>query len=259
MSSSKMSRLERAKALYIEGIAEGNPVEAVNTHTGARYTQHSTGVKDGKAGFIEFFEPFIERNPVRDIQIVRGWEDGQYVFLQAYQNINNGEARWVTTDFFDTDEDGKIIEHWDVIAAFTGPNPSGRTQVDGATEISDLDLTEHNKAIVRTMLESCLFTGARADRIDEFIAEEYLQHNPDVGDGLDHFKTLAQAENRPLNYDEIVLCVGQGNFVATLCKANWDGAPLAQVDIFRLDEGKIVEHWDNSEPVPENDVNSGKF
>ena len=53
--------------------------------------------------------------------------------------------------------------------------------------------------------------------------------------------------------------VGQGNFVATLCRANWDGAPLAQVGIFRLEDGMIVEHWGNFEPVPENDVNGGKF
>ena len=86
-----------------------------------------------------------------------------------------------------------------------------------------------------------------------------LQHNPEVADGRDHFAKLARAENRPLNYDEIVLCVGSGNFVATLAKANWEGAPLAQVDIFRLEDGRIVEHWDNSEPVPEHDVNSGKF
>ncbi len=120
-----MTRLENAKALYREGIAEGNPVEAINAYTGDRYTQHSTGVKDGRDGFIEFFTEFIKRNPSRDIQIVRGWEDGQYVFLQAYQNINNGEAEWVTTDFFDTDDNGKIIEHWDVISAFTHPTRRG--------------------------------------------------------------------------------------------------------------------------------------
>lgn len=69
--------------------------------------------------------------------------------------------------------------------------------------------------------------------------------------------------NRPLNYEEIVLMVGQGNFVATLSKANWNDGETnqdyAQVDIFRIENGKVVEHWDNVEPVPENDVNSGKF
>jgi len=60
-------------------------------------------------------------------------------------------------------------------------------------------------------------------------------------------------------YDEIVLLVGSGNFVATLCKARSDDQPMAQVDVFRLADGKVVEHWDNVEPVPEHDVNSGKF
>lgn len=63
-------------------------------------------------------------------------------------------------------------------------------------------------------------------------------------------RRLAQGEDRQLTYDKIVLIVGRGNFVATLCNANWEGNPLAQVDIVRLEGGKIVEHWDNVEPVP---------
>ncbi len=104
-------KLQNARHLYLEGIRDGHYREAVEAYTGDRYTQHSTGVKDDKEGFIEFFSEFVERSPRRDIQIVRGWVDRQYVFLQAYQNINDGEAEWVTTDFFDTDEHDKIIEH----------------------------------------------------------------------------------------------------------------------------------------------------
>ena len=76
-------RLENCKALYLEGIRDGHYVEAINKYTGAFYKQHSTGVKDGKEGFIEFFGDFVERCPVRDIQIIRGWDDGEHVFLQA--------------------------------------------------------------------------------------------------------------------------------------------------------------------------------
>jgi len=252
-------QLARAKGLYLEGIAQGRPREAVEAYTGDRYTQHSTGVKDGREGFIEFFTDFAERNPKRDIEVVRGWEDGRYVFLHVYQSLNDGESEYVTTDFFDTDDNGKIIEHWDVIGQFRGPNPSGRTQIDGVTEITDLDRTEDNKALVEAMLKDCLFPGARPERIEDYFAEPYLQHNPDVGDGLATVRRLSQAENRQLTYEEIVLTVGRGNFVATLCKANWEGDPLAQVDVVRLEDGKIVEHWDLTEPVPEDGVNSGKF
>jgi predicted SnoaL-like aldol condensation-catalyzing enzyme len=71
-------RLDNAKGLYLEGIRDGRAREAISKYTGARYTQHSTGVKDGVEGFVEFFESFIARNPERDIQILRALEDGQY-------------------------------------------------------------------------------------------------------------------------------------------------------------------------------------
>ena len=257
-------KLENAKRLYLEGIRDGNAREAVAKYTGDRYTQHSTGVKDGVEGFVEFFEEFIQRNPKRDIQIVRGLVDGPHVFIHAYQNINEGEAEWVTTDFFDTDEEDKIIEHWDVISAFQAKNPSGRSTIDGPTEVTDLDKTEENKALVRNLIRDALMRGGNPENLGRYISEEkYLQHNKDVGDGLDHFQKLASQPDRPLNYEELVLLVGQGNFVATLCRANWNDGSLnqdyAQVDLFRIENGKVVEHWDNVEPVPENDVNSGKF
>ncbi len=71
-----MSRkIDNATGLYLEGIRDGKPREAVTKYTGDHYTQHSTGAGDGCDGFIEFFEPFVERNPVRDIQVIRALED----------------------------------------------------------------------------------------------------------------------------------------------------------------------------------------
>ena len=202
-------KLQHAKSLYLEGIRDGNAREAVTKYTGARYTQHSTGVRDGIDGFVEFFEPFLKRNPVRDIRIIRSLVDGQYVFLHVFQNINNGEAKWVTTDFFDTDEHDKIIEHWDVISAYYDTNPSGHTAIDGPTEIKDLDKTEENKALIRNLIQDALMEGGNPQNLDRYISTEtYIQHNKDVPDGLEHFQKLALAPNRPLNYKEIVLLVG---------------------------------------------------
>lgn len=252
---------DNAINLYMEGIRDGNAREAVTKYTGDRYTQHSTGVRDGIEGFVEFFEPFLARNPKRDIQIVRSFEEGQYVFVHAYQSLNDGEMEWVTTDFFDTDENDKIIEHWDVIGSYSPKNPSGHSSVDGATDITDLDKTQANKQVVHNLIRDVMMRENPAN-IDKYISSKtYIQHNPEVPDGLEHFKALALVDNPSLLYQEIVLMVGEGNFVATLSKATWEGQPYAQVDIFRLEDELIVEHWDNAEPVPPQDewVNSGKF
>ena len=254
-------KIENAMNLYLEGIGDGQARAAVTKYTGARYTQHSTGVKDGIEGFVEFFEPFIARNPKRDIQIIRALEDGQYVFLHAYQSLNEGEAEWETTDFFDTDENDKIIEHWDVIARYVPKTPSGHTSIDGPTAILDLDKTALNKQIVRDLIRDVLIGGQPGNIDAYFSGETYIQHNTAVPDGLEHFKPLSLAPSRPLIYNDLVLLVGQGNFVAALCKASWVGQPLAQVDLFRLQAGLVVEHWDNAEAVPPEEewVNSGKF
>lgn len=87
------------------------------------------------------------------------FEDGSFVFVHAYQSLNGGEARWVTTDLFDTDDDDKLIEHWDVISAYVDETASGRTQVDGPSEVTDLDRTEANKDLVRRFIEEVIVGG----------------------------------------------------------------------------------------------------
>jgi predicted SnoaL-like aldol condensation-catalyzing enzyme len=85
-------KIDNAVALYMEGIRDGNAREAVTKYTGARCTQHSTGVRDGVEGFVEFFEPLLANNPERDIRIVRAIEDGDFVWMQASQSLNGGAA-----------------------------------------------------------------------------------------------------------------------------------------------------------------------
>ena len=260
-----MSRkLDNAVSLYLEGIRDGNYIEAVNKYTGKFYKQHSTGVKDGKEGFIEFFSGFVANNPSRDIQIIRKLEDENHVFVQAYQDINNGKAQWVTMDFFDYDEDDKIIEHWDVIAKYNHKTATGRTSIDGFTKLEDIDKTQENKELVKNLLQDVFMADGDPSKIGQYISkEQYLQHSDEVEDGLEAFQTYSRMTNSSLVYDEIVLLVGQGNFVASLSRSTWiiDGSTqaYAMVDLFRIENGLIVEHWDNAEPVPEENVNSGKF
>ncbi len=253
-------KLENAKNLYIQGIKEGK-MDVVDTYTGGRYTQHSTGVADGAQGFKDFFKGFLERNKDRDIRIVRAIEDGSYVFVHVYQDINNGAAKWVTTDMFNTDENDKLVEHWDVIATYKEANEtaSGNDMVLGDFEIKDLEKTEENKALVRSFIVD-VFQNKNHAALENYISrEKYIQHNPNVPNG---FEAVVQfLATQDFNYDFVFHVMGQGDHVVSLSKGTYNRQELCIFDIFRIENGKIVEHWDNMEPIPPRDewANTGKF
>ncbi|WP_422039340.1 nuclear transport factor 2 family protein [Roseibium sp.] len=262
-SQTGTNKLHHARGLYLEGIRDGRIWEALNAHTGDRYTQHSTGVGDGQQGFADFFGPFLERNPERQIEVVRAIEDGPYVFLHVFQSLNGGECRWVTGDLFDTDENDRVIEHWDVIQAFEPATKSGRSMTDGATEIEDLDKTDANKALVREFCETCLVGGA-FERAPEFISGTYQQHNPHADDGLAGFAAYAGEladRGEAMRYWKVHKLIGQGNFVVTLSHVQMGRSHYCVFDIFRLKDGRIDEHWDVTEKIlpPEEWNNQGKF
>ncbi len=258
------TRLDNAINLYLEAIRDGNYVEAINKYAGDRYTQHSTPVKDGKEGFIEFFGDFVQRNPDREIEIVRGFEDGQYVFLHAVQYLNGGELRYVTADIFDTDDKGRFIEHWDMITEWSSDTVSGHTQVDGPTELTDLDKTDQNKALVDRFLTVVLMNG-RWDTISDYVStESFVQHNPLIDDGIDGLTAYVESvaeQGDSVVYEKVHKIVGHGNFVAAMSRLNLAGIDTAAIDLFRVADGRIVEHWDVMEEIMPQDqwVNSGKF
>jgi len=242
-------RVDNAIALYMEAINDGNYVAAINKYTGERYIQHSTPVKDGRDGFIEFFADFVERNPERNIEILRSFEDGQYVFLHALQTLNGGEFRYITADIFDTDEQGRMIEHWDIIEELTDASDSSPSRIDGPTAPDDRDRTAENKALVTSFLNEVLVAGNVDVLADHVSVDEFVQHNPQI--------TGVAAGV----YTEVHRVIGCGSFVAALSKVNAGGTELAVVDLFRVNAGRIAEHWDVKEEIlPEADwVNSGKF
>ncbi len=235
---------------YLRALRDGEPQDAVADYVGDRYVQHSSDIVSGPEGFIEFVHQFVERNPVRYIRAVRTIEDGRYVFLQAFQSLNHGQNRWVTTDFFDTDANDRIIEQWHLVAPYADDTHSGRNSIDGPAGIIELDRTDENKALVREMMTQILIPGGDPRRVDEFLSDVCIEHDPEVANGPSSLRELMITEQMPETYDEITLLVGQGNFVATLCKARRGSTPVAKVDLFRLEIGRVVEHWGNAEVVP---------
>jgi len=251
--------LNNVRAIYLEGIAGGNAREAVHKYTGHRYTQHSTGVGDGAEGFLTFFEPFVARNPKREIEILRIFEDGPWVFCSAYQSLNDGAAQWVTMDMFYTDPNGLILEHWDTIAPYVAETASGQDMVAGARDIDPKADATANKALVLEYTKQVLQERS-FEKTSQFVADDLIQHAPDIGAGRAGLESWLSSDAAG-DYEMLFQLIGQGDFVMTYGKRCAAGKDIAVFDLYRVADGKIAEHWMNPEDISPRDAwgNSGKF
>jgi predicted SnoaL-like aldol condensation-catalyzing enzyme len=194
-------------------------------------------------------------------EVVRSFQDGDYTFSH---NIYDFFGPKVGFDIFRF-EDGKIVEHWDNLAELTPANPSGHTQTDGTTEIKDLDKTKANKAIVDEFLNTVLVNGEFDKMANYFDGDNYIQHNSMIGDGLSGLgKALEDIAKNGLTmvYDKVHKVLGEGNFVLAVSEGKFAGAQNSFYDLFRIENGKIAEHWDIIETIlPEADRKNtnGKF
>ncbi len=102
----------------------GRPKEAVDKYVGEDYIQHNPAVKNGKQGFIDYFERMQKEYPNKDIEFLRAVAQGNFVAVHTHQTWP-GNEEYVTMDFFRFDDNGKIIEHWDSIQKIPEENASG--------------------------------------------------------------------------------------------------------------------------------------
>ena len=103
------------------------------------------------------------------------------------------------------------------------------------------------------------YEGNPKEAVEKYVGNDYIQHNPDVSDGTKGF--IEYFERMQKEYPEksivFVRCIAEGNLVALHTHQTWPGnEEYITMDFFRFDEeGKICEHWDSIQKIPETSAN----
>lgn len=221
------------------------PISYINPN---KYIQHNLAIGDGLAGFGAVMQNAPEGGFKADVK--RSFQDGDYVITHTKYDFFGPKAGFDVFRF----ENGLIVEHWDNMTEVTPPNPSGRTQFDGATQVTDLDKTDANKEVVRKLMNEVFLNGNNENLTTYINPEKYLQHNSAVADGLDGLGAALKyfAENGlVMEYHKIHKILGQGNFVLVMSEGKFGkGDHVAYFDLFRLENNQVVEHWDVIQTIP---------
>jgi len=216
----------------LKGIETGDPsvVAVVNEE---KYIQHNPQTHEGSEGLAALFKRLSKTSP--RVNIVRVFEDD------------------------------RAVEHWDNIQKRHGPNNSGHSMVDGTTEVIDHEMTERNRKTIQNFIEEVLING-HLDKMAKYIHQgRFIEHNPRL-DSLDQlFAILSHStinDTDSIHYKKCHRLLAEGNFVLSVCEGTFNQTPFSFFDLFRLDKGKIVEHWDTTEAIPPKEKwknNNGKF
>jgi len=209
--------------------------------------QHDPEVATGLA-------PVLERSPAMkaagiEHQIHRIFEDGDLVATHSTVAVHqaDGRSETVALEVWRI-ENGKVAEWWANRQPVVEATASGRSQVDGATDVTDRDLTAKNKEFMARFVNDVILKQAPQNLTMYISSEQYDQHNPLIKDGIEGI--VEALELYDTSNVTIHKTLGEGNFMMLMSEGELQGVNHAYFDLFRIEGGLIVEHWDVVAPLP---------
>jgi predicted SnoaL-like aldol condensation-catalyzing enzyme/truncated hemoglobin YjbI len=257
-SKQRKMKTNKEKAIAINKAVQSGDAESAAALVTENYIQHTPNVPDGKAGLRMLITKIKNKEiPVPEITNVRVFEDGEFVILHHDVNWPNRKAMFEIFRF----ENGLAAEHWSAIADHPETTVNGHSMVDGSTGVTDKSLTQKNKEFAASFLQTVLING-QFDKLSEFYHPEIIQHNPFLDNtvaGLLKGVDELQKKGVSIEIKKIFKVLGEGNFVLVCSEGRFAGKHTAFCDLFRIENGIIIEHWDVLQEIPEKMAHENGF
>lgn len=181
-------------------------------------------IKEGPFARTETVD--IQVVPLGDGRFAVSWQEQGGATVTNVQDFDRGVVH-----SFATLPDGRFLR-------MTGP-----IVVTQPAERAPDDHRERNKALVVEAMTS-LFQRRDASQIERFYAADYIQHNPGIPQGREALRALVEGLPERVFY-EPGLIIAEGSYVAIHGRIRgWSDKPQVVVDLFRVEDGKLAEHWD---------------
>ena len=224
------------------------------------YIQHSPDMKDG---WKPVWDLLIDRPAsFSNKQLMWLGKDGfldNGNFLVMFREVNRGDGTGLSKiiDLMRFDEKGKYAEHWDIRQPLADKTASGHSETDTSGKFTDspvnysLEQEEKNKKIAVKFLNLAFNKGKLKEALDNLVDKDYIQHNPMIADGTDAVLKVFESGKIPTLCYDIKYVFAQNDIVVVYSKVTSIDGISAVVDILRIRDGKLVEHWYVLQPVPD--------
>ncbi|RNL62721.1 hypothetical protein EFK50_13300 [Nocardioides marmoriginsengisoli] len=241
---------------------EGGDSALIDRYVRPEYIQHNPLAPDGPEAMKAFGAAWKLQFPDATYEEKRLVTEGDLVVLHSHGVLVPGTPGLAVFDIFRF-HDGRIAEHWDILQEVPATTANGNDMFSTFNEpqieaAGRRRFTPYNKKLVTDYVRQLLVRKDLA-AIDTYVCTDYREHSPNIPDGAPGLKSgLAAFFGR---YPQLKVApqqvIAEGDLVAV--HSHYVDAPgergRAVIDLFRVQDGRIVEHWDASQDVPETSAN----
>ncbi|WP_343243938.1 nuclear transport factor 2 family protein [Streptomyces sp. SID13726] len=252
----------RIAAQTLRAAFEGNNHGVIDRNVRPDYIQHNPLAPDGPEAMKAFGAAWQQQFPDATYEEKRVVTEGDLVLLHSHGVLVPGTPGLAVFDIFRF-QDGRIAEHWDILQEAPATTANGndmfatlsapQTDAPGQRQF-----TARNKKLVTDYVDRLLVRKDLA-AVDEYLGTDYHEHSPNIPEGPAGVKTglAAYFERFPQLSVAPKRVIAEGDLVAV--QSHYVEGPgergRAVIDLFRVRDERVVEHWDASQDVPEASAN----